>query len=188
MYKINSIPRQKLKRFVYISSIISLFLMVFSTISWAGEAIPPGERSEVPDFSLQTLNGDRLSLSDLEGKIVVISFWATWCVPCLEELPHVEGFKREFGDQGVEVIAITTDGPETMSQVRSVVRRNRWTMNILLDQDSAVSALLNPRNATPYTMIVDRQGRLAYEHEGYTGGDEVEYREQLERILAEPGE
>jgi peroxiredoxin len=188
MNKISSRFKQTMKRLLMVTSILPLFLMVFSTASWAEEGNARNERSEVPDFTLQTLNGDRISLSDLEGEIVVISFWATWCVPCLEELPYIEAFQREYGEQGVEVLAISTDGPETMSQVRSVVRRNRWTMNILLDQDSAVSSLLNPHNATPYTMIVDRQGRLAYDHEGYTAGVEVEYREQLERILAEPGE
>jgi len=146
---------------------------------------PPDERGDVANFDLENLAGDNVSLSDFEGSIVVVNFWATWCVPCLQELPFLQEYYAEYADQGLVVLAITTDGPETLAQVRNVARRGRWTMPVLLDQDGSVAAMLNPRNATPLTMMIDRQGRLAAEHEGYTPGVETNYLTQIQALLAE---
>ena len=84
----------------------------------AADLIPAAERAPAADFSLDNLDDDGVSLSEQAGKVVVISFWATWCQPCLQELPHMNDFQREFSDDLV-VFAITTDGPETQSEVRS---------------------------------------------------------------------
>lgn len=144
----------------------------------------PDNRTPVPDFSLDNLDGDEVSLSDLRGKVVVISFWATWCGPCLQELPHMQTIADE-NSEDVVVLAITTDGPDTLSEVRNVVRRNRWTMPILLDQDGSVMAQLNPRGTQPFTMFIDRNGNLAGSHEGYSSGDEVGHAESVATLIAE---
>jgi peroxiredoxin len=143
-------------------------------------------RPVVPNFSLNNLDGEQVQLSDYAGQVVVVNFWATWCVPCLQELPFLQDYYTEFEDQGLVVLAISRDGPETFSQVRRVARRYRWTMPVLLDQEGSAAALVNPRDATPYTLFIDRTGRLAYEHEGYTPGVETEYRDHLIELLAAP--
>lgn len=144
----------------------------------------PDARTPVPEFSLDDLDGDEVSLSDFQGKVVVISFWATWCGPCLQELPHMQIIANENADD-VVVLAITTDGPDTLSEVRNIVRRNRWTMPILLDQDGSVMAQLNPRGTQPFTMFIDRNGNLADSHEGYSSGDEVGHAETVATLIAE---
>ncbi len=151
-----------------------------------GPLVAAESRTEVPDFSVETLTGDVVRLSDYAGKVVVINFWATWCVPCLQELPFLEEYYKAHLDDGLVVLAVTSDGPETLSQVRSVARRGRWTMPVLLDHEGAITALLNPRDSRPLTLFVDRTGRLAYEHEGYTSGVETEYLAHIQTLLAEP--
>lgn len=153
----------------------------------AADLIPAAERAPAADFSLDNLDDDGVSLSEQAGKVVVISFWATWCQPCLQELPHMNDFQREFSDDLV-VFAITTDGPETQSEVRSLARRNRWIFQVLKDLDGSVSAQLNPRGTNPFTLFIDRNGRVAAAHEGYASGDEVGYREQITALIAEAAE
>lgn len=92
-----------------------------------------------PDFKLQTLDGDEVSLSDLLGEKVILNFWATWCPPCREEMPEMEKFHQEFGEE-VHVLAVNTTGSETKKDaVPEFVREGGYTFPILLDKDLQVT-------------------------------------------------
>ena len=97
----------------------------------------------------------------------------------------MQRFLDTWGDQGLEVLAISTDQPDSLSQVRSIVRRNNWTMQILLDPEGSVTQLLNPRGNNPFTIIIDRNGRIVETHEGFSTGDEVHYEQVIQALLAE---
>lgn len=146
---------------------------------------PPEARAPIASFELDTLDGDAVSVDDYAGKVVVISFWATWCEPCLQELPFMQAFYEEHGPDDLVVLAISTDGPDSVAAARNIVRRNRWTMPILHDADGTVMAQLNPRGVQPFTIFVDREGRVAHTHEGYAAGDEVEHEATVDALLAE---
>ncbi|MCA9525585.1 MAG: TlpA family protein disulfide reductase [Myxococcales bacterium] len=143
------------------------------------------ERPQMGDFGLSDLEGRTVRLSDFRGKVVVVNFWATWCEPCKQELPFLDAYYRELAARGLVVLAISTDGPRTVPAVRQIVKQRGWTLPILLDQDGAVMADLNPRGAAPYTLYVDRLGRIAADHDGYAPGDEVGMKAQIEALLAE---
>jgi len=143
------------------------------------------DRASAAAIDLQDLDGNRVTLSQYAGQVVVLSFWATWCRPCLQELPLLEGFYQQHQNAGLVVLAIATDGPETLAQVRAIVRRGRWTMPVLLDSDGRASALHNPRGTNPYTVFIDRQGRVARTHEGFAPGDERSHLSTIEALLAE---
>lgn len=164
--------------------LLAAAVAVFASTASA-EISPESDRAPAGNFSLDNLSGDSISLDDYEGKVVVISFWATWCVPCLQELPHLNGFYEVYQDDGLVVLAITTDGPETQSDVRSLVRRSRWSLEVLSDMDGAVSNVLNPRGTNPFTLYIDRAGRVAASHEGYSLGDEVMAEQYIQTLLAE---
>lgn len=165
--------------------------LLIAPLAWADDgeiALPPAaKRAKVVDFRLETLAGKKVRLSDYAGKVVVVNFWATWCAPCKQELPFLDAYFRELEAKGLVVLAISTDGPRTQSQVRSVVKRHKWSMPILLDEQGEVVAELNPRGAAPYTLFVDRTGRVAFDHSGYTAGDEIGMRKRIELLLAEAG-
>lgn len=143
------------------------------------------DRRPAPDFELKDLAGKRVRLSGQKGKVVIVNFWATWCAPCLRELPHLDKLQRARGKDGLVVYAITTDGPQTQSQVRSLVKRERFDMPVLLDPEGRAFAALNPRGTNPFTLAIDREGRIAETHEGYNPGDERMYEEWAARLLAE---
>ncbi len=142
-------------------------------------------RPAAPAFALKDLDGKPVSLAALRGKVVVVNFWATWCAPCLQELPFLDQFQQKYGKDGLVVIAIATDGPETAANIASVVRRRRLSVTVAHDGSGTVIAALNPRAANPYTLFLDRQGRVAHRHEGYSAGDERKYEATITALLAE---
>ncbi len=145
-----------------------------------------GERAAVPDFTLQDLKGQEVSLSGLRGKVVVISFWATWCKPCKQELDDLNRLYKAKKGEGLEVLAIATDGPDTASGIRSIAKRKKWKFPVVPDGEGKASSLINPRGTVPYTVYVDREGRLAYDHEGYSTGDLPKVQAHIEELLGEP--
>ena len=135
------------------------------------------------DFSLKDYRGRLISFSDFEEQVVVVNFWATWCGPCKQELPHLERMYKAMSEKGLQVLALSTDSPQTVSQVGRLARD--WSFYTLLDTAGEVVNVLNPRNIAPYTLITDRQGRIAYTHQGYHSGDEVEIEQVIKALLAE---
>ena len=147
--------------------------------------VPAEKRGSISDFELPDLAGTGIKLSDYEGKVESNSYSALLCEPCKQELGHFNNFFGEYQDKGFQVLSIATDAPDTLSKVRAIVRRKRWTMPTLLDTEGAVSAVLNPRGSTPFTIFVDRKGRMAMGHEGYASGDEAMYIPVMAHLLAE---
>ena len=140
------------------------------------------------DFSLPDLSGERVVLSDhlRDRDVVILDFWATWCRPCLVELPFLQELYEHHRDDGLVVLAISMDGPESESQVRPTARRYGFTFPVLLDRDTRVVGLYNPRRAAPMSILIGRDGRVAWSHEGFVSGDREETRTQIERALAVP--
>lgn len=154
-------------------------------VAQADDAIlAPSSRSKVSDFTLKDLKGKPVKLSDFKGKVVLIAFWATWCKPCLKELPELEKLQKKYGDDGFVVLAVSTDGPETSSQVRSKHKKFK-KLQVLLDTDGKAAQLLNPEVANPYTVFLDKAGRLVKSHSGYQKGDEVKHESVIQKLLKE---
>ena len=143
------------------------------------------DRPPVPKFSLKTLKGKRVKIEKLKGKVVVISFWATWCKPCKRELDDLKKIYKDRKADGLEVLAIATDGPETFSEIRGVVKRHKWKFPILPDKEGSATSILNPRGTVPYSMYIDRQGRIAHSHEGYNQGDAEKMIARIQALLDE---
>jgi peroxiredoxin len=131
--------------------------------------------ARAPDFRAQTVDGRPFHLADHLGKdVVLISFWATWCRPCMLELPHVTDLWRELHPKGFEALAVSMDGPESESQVRPTVSRLGLPFTVVVDRDTSIGGLYNPRHAAPMTVLIDRSGQVAWRHEGFVEGDQNE--------------
>ncbi|MCA9537753.1 MAG: TlpA family protein disulfide reductase [Myxococcales bacterium] len=160
-----------------------LAFTVLPLTAWAEDA--PAARPTVADFALDTLDGARIKLSENRGKVVVVSFWASWCKPCKQELPFLDGFATTYGKDGLAVLSIATDGPRTLAEVRRFVKQKKLGIPVLLDKDGAVLADLNPRGVMPFTLYIDRNGGLHSTTDSFSAGDETKIEATIKALLAE---
>ena len=106
-----------------------------------------------PDFELAALDGSSVRLSDYVGKnVVLIDFWATYCEPCLRSMPMLDALYAKYKAQGFVVFGVAIDGPDSLAQVRADVQRLGIHFPILLDQDTRVVALYNPKTSAPVSL------------------------------------
>ena len=110
-----------------------------------------------PDFTLPDLEGKLHGLADFRGRVVVLNFWATWCPPCIDEMPSLERLHQAMADRGVAVIAVSVD--ERFSDVPAFVKRFDLTFSVLYDEGKKVSRKYQTFKY-PETYILDREGRL----------------------------
>jgi peroxiredoxin len=132
-----------------------------------------GSVGSLPDFRLPDVDGNVVRLSDYVGKkVILLDFWATWCGPCADELPHLEALYKKYGGQGFLVIGIAMDDTTTMGSVAPFARRYGLTFPVALDNESRAVSLYNTTKTAPYLVLIDRQGKIVQQRGGYTPGDE----------------
>jgi peroxiredoxin len=133
-----------------------------SKVNPTGKPPSPDVGHPAPDFTLDTLNGETLTLSDLKGRPVILNFWATWCGPCRAEAPALESASRLIGNAGV-ILGVNVQ--EDPLRVLDFAEQLGLTYPIVFDRDASIAKLYRVR-AYPTTYFIDSQGIIA---ELYTG-------------------
>ena len=151
--------------------------MLLATVAVAGSSSGPA-----PDFSLQSLDGSTVRLSDLKGQVVLINFWATWCAPCREEMPLLDAIYQKYNRLGVELLGINVE--DDASGAQKYLNETPVTFPILFDPDCRVSKQYQVK-AMPSTILVDRHGNVRHIHYGYKPGYENDYQDQIRALVRE---
>lgn len=137
-----------------------------------------------PDFELATLSGETVRLSDHLGRdVILIDFWATFCKPCLRSMPKLDALYEKYRSRGFVVLGVSIDSPNELDEVRAMASRMEIDFPILLDQETRVVALYNPKTSAPYSVLIGRDGRVLRRQEGYTAGDEGSLEADIARAL-----
>jgi len=161
--------------------VAAAFLMLLTACS-AMPAFLSGPAPEVgaqaPDFALQNLNGETVTLSGLRGQVVLINFWATWCAPCREEMPAIEA---RYNRGGFQVLAV--DFGENAQQVQGFLEEIGVDLPVLLDSDGSVQELYRVRGY-PTTFIIDANGIVRFFHIGQMG--EADLQSYLSQLGVKP--
>jgi thiol-disulfide isomerase/thioredoxin len=131
------------------------------------------------------LDGRRVSLEDLRGQVVVLDFWATYCPPCREEIPHLVRLQREFGPKGFKVIGLNVGGPDDRPKVPEFVKLYGIQYQLAEPDDETTRLFLADNSAIPQTFVLDRRGRLVRHFVGYDSEVASELEAAVEQALAE---
>ena len=139
----------------------------------AAGAVGPGDPA--PDFTLTDLTGKNLHLADYRGKLVLLNFWASWCGPCLEEMPRFAAWQRQYGASGLQVIGVSMDDGD--APVRRLLAKRPVPYPIVLG-DARLGERYGGILGLPQTFLIDRNGRVfaRYKSEADLA--------QMERVIA----
>jgi cytochrome c biogenesis protein CcmG, thiol:disulfide interchange protein DsbE len=148
-----------------------------------GQIPAPQKGFLAPDFSLKTMSGESVTLSDLRGQAVIVNLWASWCGPCRLEMPAFKDVYAEYKDQGLVILAVNSTSQDTLQAVEKFVAEYQLPFTILLDTDG-VAARLYKLSALPTTFFVGRDGVIT---KVVVGGPLAEstLRAEIESLLAE---
>ena len=133
--------------------------MLASVALWAGCVAEPADRASepAPPFDLERVDGGRTRLADLEGKLVVLDFWATWCPPCVMEVPELNAFHAEHQGSGVELLAIAIDG-EDRGLLETWLEEHGVAYPVAIGDEEL--ARQYGAEAFPFHVLISRDGRV----------------------------
>ena len=151
--------------------IITILLALFMLSTYAA----------LPDVTLKDINGKEVKIADLSrsGKPIIISFFATWCKPCIRELKAIHELYPDWQDEtGVEMYIVSIDEGQDVQRVAPMVNGFGWEYKVLLDPNGTFKRAMNVQNI-PHLFVIDSKGKTVYNHVGYTDGGETEIEKYL---------
>jgi thiol-disulfide isomerase/thioredoxin len=153
--------------------LILLFISITTSLS-----------AQVADFRLRSMSGTMESYSQLKGdRLVLLDFWATWCLPCAEAIPGIVELHKEFGSKGLSVIGINVDGPRYASKLGHMLRPFGVTYPNLLDPDYTVMSDLNVE-AMPTVVLIDaKTDKILHIYAGFRPGLKERIKADIQRAL-----
>lgn len=135
------------------------------------------------DFTLQDLDGNDVSLSKLlEKGPVFLSFWATWCSPCKDEMKEMQKIYEKYKDQGFTYLAVNTDSQKSLSKVKSFISSKGYTFPVVLDTDEKIFEAYQGEGL-PYALLINTEKEIVAKHLGYLPGDEEKIEKEIISVL-----
>ena len=150
-----------MRNFSKILVILLVFSLLLTACGAREETVTYGPLTEgepMRDFTAELVNGDSFTLSDHKGKVILLNFWATWCGPCVGEMPAFTALKEQYGD---DLVLLAVNSGESKAIVTKFLLNNGYTFPVALDTDYAVSSVY-PSDGIPYTVIFDTEGSVAH--------------------------
>lgn len=144
------------------------------------------KKDVLPSVEVKTLDGKKMNIKDLSnnGKPIIISFWATWCKPCVKELTAIaEVYEQWKQETGVKLVAVSVDDTRSSSKVGTVADGKGWDYEILLDINGDLKRAMNV-NEVPHMFIVNGSGEIVWQHTSFADGGELEIISIVKKIIA----
>ena len=160
------------------------FALLAGVLACAGSE-PPARVEvglEAPSYAARSLNGDSVSLGLLRGKPVLLNVWATWCLPCKEEIPYLESLHAKHAAQGLQIVGVSVDARGEESKINEFAKDFRMTYPIWRDPDERVNSRFLAIGV-PSTYLIDRDGILRWKHLGTLRATTPGFAAALEEVL-----
>lgn len=139
----------------------------------------------IPSVMLKDIDGRSIDTAELynDGNPIVISFWASWCKPCIRELNAIKEVYDDWQDEtGVKVVAVSIDQAQDVEKVKPIVSRMGWDYDVLLDANSEFKRQMGVSDP-PHVFVVDGDGNIVWNHQGYVDGSEEEILEAVKKAM-----
>lgn len=164
---------------------ISVAMLMFVSMTLMGKTVFAGTQftsQKAADFTLKSLSGENIKLSEQRGKVVLLNFWATWCAPCKKELPYFNRLYGKYKDVGLEVIGINIDKGGT--EVRRMSEGLGLAFAVLPDPAGKISDLYRIRSM-PTTYVIGKGGMIRHVHWGFGPDEPARYEKEIRTLLKE---
>ncbi len=145
--------------------------------------MPPSK--PVEQMGWKIFDGMEQKLGDFKGKVLVLDFWATYCPPCIKEIPHLKELQAKYGDKGFQVIGLHVGGEDDQLRVPEFVERLKIDYPLALPEDELIYSLLGDDNRIPQTLIFDREGKLVKQFVSYDENVKKEIDKAIEEQFAD---
>ena len=146
-------------------ALIGLYTLQHDRNRLKGAKTATSQRPFAPDFSLPALSGQQVTLSDYRGKVVLLDFWATWCEPCREEIPHLVDLQNKYEHEGLQIIGVSMDdGPQPVRDLYKRLRMNYLVVMGTAEAGERYGGVLG----LPVAFLIGRDGRIYAKHIGAT--------------------
>lgn len=159
-----------------------LFVLLFAVLVVSG--LHAQQKSDLPNVTIKDLQGKDVNIAKLSnnGKPFVITFWATWCGPCIKEHNALDEVYQDWKDEtGVKIYSVSIDDSRTTAKVKPFVEGKGWDFEVLLDANGDLKRAMNVNNP-PHTFLFDGSGKIVYQHTGYFEGAEEELYEEILKL------
>lgn len=161
---------------------VIIFILLFVNFSFCQDK----EWGFSSDFSVNDISGKKVTLSNfIEKGPVLLHFWATWCKPCLEEMPHLSGIYEKYKDKGFTLIAVSTDDARTANKVKTYIRGRKYNFPVIIDSEQDIQNAYRVQDVMPSDFLINKKGKIVYSHIGYKSGEEAEMEEKILELLGE---
>ncbi len=160
-------------------------MLLLTLVLLIGTMTPAPAQATLPSVDLQNLKGSVVNTNEWsnDGKPVIISFWATWCKPCVTELTAIHDEYIDWvRETGVKLIAVSIDDTRNSMRVAPFVNGRGWEYEIYLDPNADFKRAMNVGNI-PHTFLMDGKGHIVWQHSGYAPGDEQDLYDNVVRLV-----
>jgi len=162
--------------------LLSVVLALTLAIAGASVARAVGEGTVAPEIALKDLSGKLVQVADLKGKVVLVDFWASWCGPCREELPVLDGLYKKYRERGLVIIGVGLD--RDSDKLAKFLRAMPLSFPVVHDPAGSVADKYGPPKM-PSSYLIDKRGLIRHVHSGYKASDKAQLEKELAAMLAE---
>ena len=159
---------------ILLSLILIAFINTFSC----------GQNRTLPKVKVKTLNGSKVNFNEIDNgsSPIVISFWATWCKPCIKELNNIAEIYDDWQEEtGVKIIAVSIDDTRSMSKVAPFVNSSDWEYEVYLDPNGNLKRAMGV-STVPHTFLLNKNKEIVWQHKSYVEGDEEKLFKEIKKI------
>lgn len=163
-------------------SFLSVLFFILMTNILTGSAMAATLDQPAPNFTLKSLSGQNIKLSEQTGNVVMLNFWASWCGPCRKEMPLLNALHKKYKSLGFVILGVNVE--QELKLAKSFLADTPVDFPILFDASNTVSKAYDVI-AMPTTVMIDRNGKVRYIHKGYKAGDEKKYKKMIKKLIRE---